>query len=235
MFCIDFAAALGWLGSVLEWFGDLLGWEDELILRGAGVALALLGAVLTSPHGWKRLLFRVNHWMKSKLVAAQMWLSKYLKFIPRPNVTVGVLSAEGHARAYPPRVVAGTNIPADATPDTKLVLLEKALRQLETLVHNDFAYLDGQVVEVKKLVSEIGEQTAELHNKMVKAQHDAASIDAAGIPVIWAGIMLSGIPRELALYPIVGWIILAASIILGIAMTRQTIKDGAWGKKGSEA
>lgn len=222
--------------NVLGWsLSNALTWEDELILRATGVLLALLGAVLTSPHGWKRMLFLIKFWLKSRLIVAQMWLSQYFKFIRRPSTTVYAGSAGGGTGTLSARVVAGTNIPPDASLETKLALMEVALRNLQNLVNSDFDHLDKKVTEVKNLVSEVSDKTAELHAKMVKAQEDAASIDAAGIPVIAFGVLLSGIPRELATFPVVGWIVLASSIGLAFAMTHKTIKDGAWGKKGSEA
>lgn len=222
--------------NVIGWFfGNALRWEDEVILRAVGVLLAFLGAVLTSPHGWKRMVFLTKFWSKSIFIRAQLWLSKYLRFIRRPSTTVHAGSASAGAGALSARVVAGTTIPQDATTEEKVVLLEVALRNLQNLVNSDYENLDKKVTEVKSLVSQVSDQTAELHAKMVKAQEEAASIDAAGIPVIVSGIILSGIPRELATFPVMGWAALAGSAILAVAMTRKTIKDGAWGKKGSEA
>lgn len=214
---------------------NLLGWEDELILRAVGVLLALLGAVLTSPHGFKRMLFLIKFWLKSRLTVAQMWLSKHFKFIHRPSITAYADSIFGGNGTLTGRGFAGITIPVDATTEEKVVLLEAALRNVQNLVNSDYENLDKKVTEVKNLVSEVSEKTAELHAKMVKGQEEAASLDAAGIPVIASGIFLSGIPRELALYPIAGWVFVALSVILAFAMTRKTINDGSWGKKGSEA
>lgn len=222
--------------NVAGWFFDnALRLEDELVLRVAGVLLAGLGAVLTSPHGWKRMVFLTGFWLKSKYIQIQMWLSKYLKFIRRPPTIVRATSASASAGALSARVVAENRIPPEATTEEKLVIMEVALRNLQNLVNSDYENLNNKVTEVKSLLGEVSEKTAELHTKMIKAQEEAASIDAAGIPVIAAGILLSGIPRELAIFPIAGWITLTLSIVLAYAMTRKTIRDGAWGKKGSEA
>lgn len=227
---------LGLRYNVLGYFvAHALSWGDELILRAVGVALALLGAVLTSPHGWKRMLFLSRFWLKALVIRVQMWLSKYFKFIPRPSTTVYPGSALSGGGIFTARVMAGIYIPADATPERKIELLEVALKNLHAVVNGDYENLDKKISDVKALVSEVNDKTAELQAKMVKAQEEAASIDAAGIPVIAAGVLLSGIPKELAMLPSVGWAILAGSMYLAIAMTRKTIKDGAWGKKGSEA
>lgn len=69
---------------------------------------------------------------------------------------------------------------------------------------------------------------------MVTAQEDAAPGDAAGILVIAWGILLSGIPKELAFWPRVGWLAIVAAVLLAIAITRKTTRNGVWHKKARE-
>ncbi|MFF1831099.1 hypothetical protein [Paenarthrobacter sp. NPDC058040] len=213
---------------------QLLKWEDELILRAGGVVLALLGAVLTSPHGWKRLLFLIKFWLKSRVVIVQMWLSQHLRFVRAPSTTASVASIVSANRELTMRGTAQFVIPQDATTEAKIALLEVALRNLQNTVNSDFSHVENKLSEVASLVRDATERTTELHTRILTTQDEAASIGAAGIPVIAFGILLSGIPRELAICPVVGWAVLAGSVFLGYAMTRKTIKDGAWTKKGSQ-
>lgn len=222
--------------GVLGWFlSNGLGWWDERILRVAGVALAVLGAVLVSPHGFKRMLYLLGHWATSIRVRFQMWLSHYLKFVKRPSITAQADSIVGSGGVFSARGVQGINIPANADNEFKFRILEEALRGLQDRMEDDYAKNGMEFTRLGGLIGAVDQKTAELHAQMVKAQTDSAAIDAAGLLVIAWGIILSGIPQELAGYPVVGWTVLVLGAMLACAMTRKTIKDGAWSKKANEA
>lgn len=201
-----------------------LSWEDERILRITGVLLAVFGAILVSPHGFKRLLYVIKEWM------IRVW-----RAIRGGSVNIAPTAGTASVGAHNPRVQTGTNIPPDAPVEEQVRLLRTALGNLQVLVDDDYKELSGKIDKLTNLVRSVDTRTETLHKRMQQAQEEATSIDAAGLPVIAWGIILSGVPQELAGEPQVGWFFIVVGLILAVAMFRKTIRDGAWRKKSSEA
>nr|BFE45961.1 hypothetical protein GCM10017547_38540 [Pseudarthrobacter oxydans] len=208
----------------MDWWAAALSWEDQRVLRMLGVFLAVLGAVLVSPHGFRRMLYLTGQW------ALRVWWAirgdKSSVRIYSANISTGALSA---------RVVGHTDIPADAAVQEQVNLLIAAYTNLHGVVQRDYTELDGKIAELRSLLGSVDERVEEMLARMKEQQEQAVSLDAAGLPVIAWGIILSGVPQELAGSPDVGWFFIIVGILLAIAMARKTVLDGAWRKKGSEA
>jgi hypothetical protein len=72
--------------------------------------------------------------------------------------------------------------------------------------------------EIAQAEARSGERYRELAGRFEARERRAARVDARGIWVIGAGILLTGIPDELAAQPIVGGVVAAAAIGLTIWM-----------------
>lgn len=208
----------------MDWWAAALSWEDHRVLRTLGVFLAVLGAVLVSPHGFKRLVYLTQQW-----IAGIYWAIRgrsIAVFAPVARATTGKLSARG---------VASTSIPPDASTEEKVRLLELDLNQLKSTVQNDYDELSGKISKLGGLVGNVDQRVEVLLARLQQERDQTVTLDAAGLPVIAWGIILSGVPQELAADPQIGWFFIVLGLILGFAMLRKTVRDGAWSKKGSEA
>lgn len=208
----------------MDWWATALSWEDERILRTTGVALAVLGAILVSPHGFKRMLYVLEQWV------LHVWWA-----IRGHSVNIHVPAAFAATGRLHARAVAVQNIPPDASVEEKVRILQVEIENLRNTVQGDYEEFSGKISELRALVGTLDQRTEELLARLKKDQEQAASLDAAGLPVITWGILLSGVPQELAANPGWGWFFILVGIVLGVAMFRKTVRDGAWDKKASEA
>jgi hypothetical protein len=160
------------------------------MVRCIGVGIALVGAFVTAPEGTLVLVRRLR--------SAWFWILRHLPGYHR-SVTVypksgaatgsfGNVAVTAHGSAWSP----------DAPLSEQIELLRKRTDQLSgriEAVRND---LQGRVDEVRAdltaAVAEHRSTLAAVHDELARRDKHAAEIDAAGLPLIGAGIVLLGLP-----------------------------------------
>ncbi|WP_157372064.1 hypothetical protein [Arthrobacter sp. Soil736] len=69
---------------------------------------------------------------------------------------------------------------------------------------------------------------ADLQRQMEQTKTASADIQAKGLPVIAAGILLCAVPTELAFWPAVGWVAFLLAWGFTVWITVLSAKSGLW-------
>lgn len=88
--------------------------------------------------------------------------------------------------------------------------------------------INDHEAELQRIEQLWQESSLEINKRLKQKDDQSAEIDAAGLPVIAAGVFLSGVPTELALVPPIGWVVLVAAIIATAWAIRKSEEGGAW-------
>lgn len=199
-----------------QWLLDFF-WNNTPFLEGAikwvGVAIAVTGAMLVAPQATKHF-FSTRVGKPIAVIARairSLWVRPQDESIEPVTATRSVSYGIGT-----PTVVQSAPLKERATLEEKFQWLRdhveflhdtwqrtaKRLDEVDQLTRQELDVLRSRVdVEVKRAQSQIE-----------KIERDSVQIDATGLPPIITGIILTGVPGELASCKIVGWVILAVSI-----------------------
>jgi hypothetical protein len=195
--------------------------EADLI-RYVGVAVAVIGALVAAPDGAAvigRQASRVG-----RRIAAYLHLS----FL-RKNVTVHGLPAKMRFGAPAGRVQVGTEWES-AAPDTrKIEILHEQMKELESDIARLGEDMRKRFTALRTVLDEemFGLRGAQqsLIRQIEAAERRAARVDARGIWPIGFGIVLTGIPGELADIRALGIIVVIIVVAVTAAMIRSVIAD----------
>lgn len=191
--------------------------------RWVGVTIALIGSVVVAPSGTALLWRTATQWITRR--TRQMWVQvgRVVPFLHRQPHNVS-LSAEGTTSVTGTVTATVTAAPWDpAAPlQDQISLLHRHIELAEARL--DFVSdQQGQEIrarerQVAELERTLREDITVLHRLVEEKDQEGARIDARGLPVIGFGIVLSGIPDELAAIPFgLGWIFPLAGLSWGIA------------------
>ncbi len=187
--------------------------------RWVGVAIAGIGTVIVSPDGARLLWGSATEWMRQREAQVRGRLARFLPFLRRPqtihpesggstaSVSVATVTASG--RAWHPT----------APVDERIEALRRHITEVEGRLNDVIGQLREETASRERVVAELERtmkaETAELRLLLDEQERQTALIDARGLPVVGFGILLSGVPDELASIPYgVGWLLpLVGSVV----------------------
>ncbi|MFB9530415.1 hypothetical protein [Nonomuraea roseola] len=171
--------------------------------KGIGVLIAVVGAIITAPAGWRELLTSSTNWARTQAN----------RILNLPPQTIN-LSGSGSSESFGNAVL--TNRPPPLNADQPLAdqvamvhayvrSVESRLNQVTTRLAEDKSARDKQLAD---LTTSLETGLGQLDERISEQERQAGRIDARGLPVIAAGVVLSGIPEWLAALPLhLGWIL----------------------------
>jgi hypothetical protein len=111
--------------------------------------------------------------------------------------------------------------------------LEQAFEQISD-VHRDAKSADAELNKaLDQLSDDLQKVNADLTSRMDAAEKQAAAIDSRGILLLGAGVILTGIPDELARVAWIGWVVVGVSIfvmlcvLLALGLARRGKRSSA--------
>lgn len=205
----------------------------ELILKWTGVVLALLGAVLSTPHGTKHLFGDVRLGLRRAFHATWDLVGR---IVPpwRRKVPATVMAPTGIAsgEAFGTLTTSMYSWTPGADIETRVDQLKKRMDyltvEMEARFERAFKSINDHGSELVRLEQLWRETRAEIMERLADNDRKSALVDAAGLPVIAAGVFLSGVPTELAVIPVVGWAFWLAGIGVLIWAFGKSKRGGAW-------
>lgn len=197
--------------------------------KRGGVIMAAVGALVAAPDGFKEWLFRGV--AKLRLFPA-LWLRMRQFFGPpsqtvRPHSIPSGLSIEGTLH-----LSSGLHWEQDADVSKKVGWLKDEVVRLEVKIRSDVASLvdrdkrhESDLLEIRdRLTDDINRLQKQLDEKEAKT----AQVDALGLLPITSGIVLSGIPEDVASWGAAGWIIWFAAAGLTLFAVVISWKKRHW-------
>lgn len=187
------------------------------VIRWVGVAVAVLGVILATPDGiaWSWL------WVKNK--RRSTWRSVRRVFRRGGQVVAGTASASGvgtmtgTADGYAWREweeKASNHVKIDILHQQAELLLKQVI-EVRAQTRRNAEELRKDICDAEsRVVAQVHDLTLELRGERIQASH----VNARGLGPVALGIILTGLPGELATIAPIGWLaIVVASLWTGLA------------------
>ncbi|AFR34537.1 hypothetical protein [Arthrobacter sp. Rue61a] len=221
---------MDWL-SWLSWLPG--GVVLEQILKWTGVVLALLGAVLSTPHGTKHLFRDMREGLRRAVHGAWDFIGRIVPpWRRRVPATVVAPTAIASGEAFGTLTTSMYSWTPEADIETRVDQLKKRMdnltAEMEARFERTFKSINDHNSELVRLEQLWRETKAEFMERLADNDKKSALVDAAGLPVIAAGVFLSGVPAELAVFPAVGWVFWLVGIGVLIWAFGKSRRGGAW-------
>lgn len=187
-------------------------------------------AVVVAPSGTRVLVRSAWVWLRRQGARTRGQLARFLPFLRRDlnvqgvtasiGVGLGVGTSTGSGRAWHPT----------ASVDERIEALHQHMTEVEGQLNEVSQQLSQETSKRERALAELEAglraETAELCRLLEEQEHRAARVDARGLPVIALGIVLSGIPDQLASIPYgIGWVApvlgIAAAVAAGVPAWRE--------------
>ena len=201
-------------------------------IRWAGVAIAVTGALIATPDGTRAAW----HGITRAGNRIRDLLARYLPFLCR--TTRAELKQDADAGASAERMSVSRRIEWNARARDKDKI--EFLHQQVELLWQELTAVRHEIPRVEAALrsdlerAEVRQQGAyqQLAGHLEARERRAARVDAHGIWPIGAGIVLTGIPGELAAVAVLGWLSIAGGIAVTVwagraVMTDQAIRAGS--------
>lgn len=180
--------------------------------RWVGVCVAVIGAVVVEPNGTRLLLQSSWAWLDRLVRRAHHALVRVLPFL-RKDASVKAATATGSAEGTLTfeGMAEGRSASETGTFQEQLDSLRQLVAALKTEVSGLDAEHQVEVANLRRaldaLEARLTADTHQMRQELDERERQDARINARGLPVIAAGIFLSGVPDQLAgwLYPF-GWL-----------------------------
>ncbi|MEV0382869.1 hypothetical protein [Nonomuraea sp. NPDC050643] len=169
---------------------------DDAYLSGinkwVGVIIAMVGAMIAAPDGTKMVIRApaararglINRWRAPATQSRSVSVSA--------TATLGALTATATARSWKP----GDPV------DDRIEALRAHISVLEGHLNQTARAVDEEKSAREAAISELGNELRvgldELHKLLEQKDRQLARVDARALPLIGFGIVLSGVPEELA-------------------------------------
>lgn len=196
------------------------------VLRLVGVAVALLGAVITAPSGTHQLVSSVLDVMRR----SGRFVMRHLPWHHRRDVNIQITpaGATSTARVGFATATSGSAWSPDDPIDEKIERLRKRtealsteIEQLRTEHRNDVAVLR---TELDRLKADHQGQLAALRAEQAARDRQAAKIDATGLPLIGLGIVLTGWPDQWLPTALAAFFLFAVAVVVASTLKRRSIR-----------
>jgi hypothetical protein len=203
--------------------------------RWVGVIIALLGTCLASPQatrmlldGSSRIIVRpaaaVRRRVRLRVGQLRSSLSRFIPALRRHHVVVttdSVMGGDGAVGSISITATAGSSWQTHAPTEVKLEALHERLKVAEGKLTQIDQQVTGEIRQREASVTSLREalrtEIAELRESVIKLKRDDTRIDARALPIVGFGILLSGVPDDLARLPSpFGWLLPALGILGGL-------------------
>ena len=221
-----------------QWLLDYF-WNSTELLTGfnkvGGVLMALTGAALVVPHGVRTLrrwaVGRVRRFFRR--VGTAVRSLRDLFFPPKGrHINVELSSAGSMASVGTPTITVGDSWPEAESADARIQWLYMRLGQVEMSLRDNVANLEAADsklrADLQSLRAELLEMITAIQAKLADNDARAVQIDAIGFLPISAGIILTGVPDELAKWGTAGWLIWMFFALITIASVKYSKDSGIW-------
>lgn len=196
-----------------------------------GVGIAVVGLVVTAPSGTKKLFVSTWGWLQRRQGQVRHHLARLLPFLRRDGTVQGT-TAVGTAMATFGGVASaeGWAWSASSPADERIEALRKHLMEVEGRLNDVRRQLRDETRTREQSLAELERrirlELGQLQQSIISRDQQSARIDARGLPVVAAGIVLSGLPDELAgfLYPL-GWLWVIIAVVLCVGATVSAWRD----------
>lgn len=205
----------------------------EQVLKWTGVILALVGAVLSAPHGVRQLGADISSGTHWAFYAAWDFLGRLIpRWRRRIPATVMEPQGIGSVEAFGKTRFSVENWTPEADIETRVNQLKDLIDSLAKEMREGFEDASKAITEHDTELARMEQLWSQTKAEFLKRLEDndakAALVDAAGLPVIAAGVFLSGVPAELAAVPVVGWAFWLASVGVLVWCSCKSKRGGAW-------
>lgn len=198
-------------------------------VRRFGVFVAFVGTLVAAPEG----TVLIGRWIWAALRATgrriQVFLARFLPFLRRSANVQGV-AASGRVRfpSFSMRA-SGLKLLPDADLKERVDLLDehmvRAFREIEK-ARQEAATGDAELRRI--IEQQAGElrAAAEAHQVAhAAAQRQSAQVDARGVALIGAGVVMTGVPDGLAAFPWSGWLVVTLALTWTAWATFWVVSD----------
>jgi hypothetical protein len=125
-----------------------------------------------------------------------------------------------------------------ATADERIELLHTYIESIDQAVRdlgNDFAADRADVTRrLDELRTRLSAQVTELRNVVNAGEAHKSRIDGRALPPIVVGLLLAGLPDDLAAVPAVGWSLIVVGVALTLLAIRLALRDRRSGGPAGE-
>jgi hypothetical protein len=190
--------------------------------RWVGVSMALVGAFVVAPSGTTELFESAWRWLEKTGRQALSQLARLLRFRKQDvNVvapSAGVMSSSNVSATL---TAAGRVWNPTAPLDERIAALRQHIVDVEGKVNEASQQLRQETSDrqrdLAKLQETLHTEIAEIRRLIADEERQSVLIDARGLPVLALGILLSGIPDELASIPLyLGWLFPVGGVTLAV-------------------
>jgi hypothetical protein len=202
------------------------------VTRWVGVIVAVVGTVVAAPSGTRELLTSTWQWLKRRRSAVSSGLARLLPFLRRDaamsrkqSVTSTLSTSWGFTSS-----ANAWAWPSQASTDARIEALRNHLTEVEGQLSEVKKQLRNETAARKQAINELGlrirADVQEIKESIDRREKHAARIDARGLPLIAAGIVLSGVPDDLAgfLYP-AGWLWVIITVVVCVGVSVSAWRD----------
>jgi hypothetical protein len=210
-----------------------LGNTESDWIRRIGALTGLIGAVIAAWHGaiWVARGtrdFGVKWWRNMRAQLANFWLCLRRKPTTRQvsladagagASMIGTATTSASGLVWNPGASAGEK--ADILYSEILKIYER-INELDQTVRTNHTEIQA-LVETQ--VGEVREAHRRLEALLAAKERHETRVDGRGLLLVAAGILLTGMPDELAHYPALGWTITALAALLTAVVLRAVIRD----------
>jgi hypothetical protein len=201
-----------------------LGVAESDWIRRVGVLIALIGAGVAAPNGlfWLMQTTRstgISVWLKFRAVLGYPVTRHMTDVDGGMAVMLAKMTVGAEAMAWSP------NASADEKADLLYKQMVEAYQKIES-VRRECETRDG---ETRALIEgRAGKLEASYHElrRLLEAQeHWEARVDGRGLLLIGLGILLTGVPDELAAFALIGWLMVAFSALSAVVIVLAVRSD----------
>ncbi|GLX93545.1 hypothetical protein [Herbidospora sp. NBRC 101105] len=214
----------------------LLWLTSETVVTNAskvsGVIIALIGLGITAPAGTDVFLSTCKARGKELLESMRRWLARYIPALRR-TVTGAMDGALPALQVnFSGKVGFGFNFAPvdDASLEERLALLTTYVKHLDKKLdwvdgtHHAMHSSTRSALDALRL--DLREEVDELKKPTVQESRYAARVDARGLLVVGAGIVLNGVPEAIATLPWgVAWLFMLTAAGGSFVVVRLTLRD----------
>lgn len=210
------------------------GWV-EAITRWVGVGITLVGAFVVSPAATFVVLGR---WRQRTVTAARRSESAYRRIVRRPKkvelTLQGSIAASGGGSATVTVTTTGSGEAVDESLEGRLRRLERRAAAAEARLAEADTRAARERAEVRAELGRLRDEqraaAAGLHARLTHSAAQAIEVDAAALPVVALGVLVSGLSPDADRLPLVLWgALLAAAVVLTMRAVRDARRRRHWG------
>jgi hypothetical protein len=193
-----------------------------------GVTAALVGAIVAAPSGVRLLLPELQAWLVSLRQRIRSWLPSR-----RSDQTLHVPFVGGTANVFLPRLTAeargrvwSRTAPVDEQIETLREWINELVRRVARLEQDGRRELTNVRDELARVERSLASDVTSLRHRAERDTHESARIDARALPVMGVGVVLAGVPDQVASIPWhLGWLLPICAMWLTATAVAGAVRD----------